>query len=34
MVQSPKTVHVSSYTRRRYGRWEQVGQHWRSSPSS
>jgi len=29
----PKTVHVSPYMRYRYGRWEHVGEHWRSMPS-
>lgn len=27
-----KTVFVRRYTRRRFGRWEWVIQHWRSHP--
>lgn len=27
-----KTVFVRRYTRRRFGRWEWVTQHWRSHP--
>ena len=27
-----KSVYVCSYTRRRFGRWEHVCQHWRSHP--
>lgn len=27
-----KSVYVRRYTRRRYGRWETVSQHWRSHP--
>ncbi|MET3232043.1 UNVERIFIED_ORG: hypothetical protein ABIC54_004246 [Burkholderia sp. 1263] len=29
----PKIVRVSSYVRRRFGRLEQVCQHWRSAPN-
>jgi len=28
----PKRVHVNAYTRKRYGRLEQVCEHWRSWP--
>ncbi len=28
-----KTVFVSTYERFRYGRWETVGQHFRSLPN-
>ena len=27
-----KSVYVRRYTRRRFGRWEWVCQHWRSHP--
>ena len=28
-----KVVHVCSYLRFRFGKWERVGAHWRSLPS-
>lgn len=27
-----RSVHVNSYPRYRYGRWESVCEHWRSPP--
>ncbi|TCT20800.1 hypothetical protein EDC35_105244 [Thiobaca trueperi] len=27
-----KPVHVSTYVRYRFGRWESVREHWRSYP--
>jgi len=32
-IPKPKTVHVRTYTRRRFGRDETVRHHWRSWPS-
>lgn len=29
----PKAVHVVSYVRRRFGRWERVCEHCRSYPN-
>lgn len=29
-----KTVHVRTYNRFRFGKWEQVSHHWRSWPRS
>lgn len=31
-MQQIRSVHVSSYTRFRFGRWEDVCEHWRSHP--